>query len=241
MNYFSVSQEQIKQFGRDGFLMVERLFDAREIGLLEKIARADKEKASQVNTARDARGGESRLWLSSETGREDIYNGFCHGRRIIDTMEKLLDDEVYLYHYKMIDKEPRVGGAWEWHQDYGYWYNKKCLFPDMASCMIAVDHAHRGNGCFQVMRGSHKLGRIEHGIFGTQAGPTPSALPLPLNTSITCIAKWNPEPLSSSTQICCTDPTTMRAVIPAWFSSAVTTPATTPAKRNPVTRTIPHS
>ena len=178
MNYFSVSQEQIKQFGRDGFLMVERLFDAREIGLLEKIARADKEKASQVNTARDARGGESRLWLSSETGREDIYNGFCHGRRIINTMEKLLDDEVYLYHYKMIDKEPRVGGAWEWHQDYGYWYNKKCLFPDMASCMIAVDYAHRGNGCFQVMRGSHKLGRIEHGTYGTQAGADPERVAL---------------------------------------------------------------
>ena len=71
------------------------------------------------------------------------------------------------------------------------------------------------NSCFQDMRGSHKLGRIEHGIFGTQAGPTPSALPLPLNILITCIAKWNPEPLCSSTQICCTDPTKIRAVIPA--------------------------
>ena len=29
----------------------------------------------------------------------------------------MMRDEVYLYHYKMMVKEPRVGGAWEWHQD----------------------------------------------------------------------------------------------------------------------------
>ena len=81
-----------------------------------------------------------------------------------------MEDEVYLYHYKMMVKEPRVGGAWEWHQDYGYWYNNNCLYPDMASCMIAVDRAYKGNGCLQVLRGSHKLGRLEHGKSGTQTG-----------------------------------------------------------------------
>ena len=31
-------------------------------------------------------------------------------------------EEAYHYHTKMMIKEPHVGGAWEWHQDYGYWY-----------------------------------------------------------------------------------------------------------------------
>jgi len=31
----------------------------------------------------------------------------------------------------------------------------------MASCLIAVDRALEGNGCLQVLRGSHKLGRID--------------------------------------------------------------------------------
>ncbi len=75
-------------------------------------------------------------------------------------------------------KEPRVGGAWEWHQDYGYWYNNGCLYPDMASCMIAVDRAYEGNGCLQVLRGSHKLGRIEHGKTGTQTGADPERVEL---------------------------------------------------------------
>ena len=77
---------------------------------------------------------------------------------------------MYHYHHKMILKEPRVGGAWAWHQDYGYWYNNGCLFPEMASCMIAVDRATRANGCLQVIRGSHRMGRIDHGPIGDQTG-----------------------------------------------------------------------
>eukprot|EP01046_Picozoa_sp_COSAG06_P088870 COSAG06_NODE_35274_length_462_cov_0.710744_1_plen_107_part_01 len=85
-------------------------------------------------------------------------------------MQSLLDDEVYHYHHKMMLKEPLIGGAWEWHQDYGYWYDNGCLYPDMASCLIAVDRATRENGCLQVVRGSHKLGRLEHGKTGGQTG-----------------------------------------------------------------------
>jgi ectoine hydroxylase-related dioxygenase (phytanoyl-CoA dioxygenase family) len=70
----------------------------------------------------------------------------------------------------MMLKEPKVGGAWEWHQDYGYWYNNGCLFPDMGSCLIAVDRATKANGCLQVIPGSHKMGRIEHGQTGGQTG-----------------------------------------------------------------------
>ena len=32
----------------------------------------------------------------------------------------------------------------------------------MASCMVAIDRAHAGDGALNVMRGSHKLGRLDH-------------------------------------------------------------------------------
>ena len=38
----------------------------------------------------------------------------------------------------------------------------------MASCWIALNKADRENGCLQVIRGSHKAGRIEHGVYSTQ-------------------------------------------------------------------------
>ena len=85
-------------------------------------------------------------------------------------MERLLGGEVYHYHHKLILKEPLTGGAWEWHQDYGYWYNNGCLFPLLASCLIAIDRATGENGCLEVLQGSHLIGRIDHGKVGDQTG-----------------------------------------------------------------------
>jgi ectoine hydroxylase len=36
--------------------------------------------------------------------------------------------------------------------------------------LIAVDRATKENGCLQVIKGSHHLGRIEHGTTGDQVG-----------------------------------------------------------------------
>lgn len=101
---------------------------------------------------------------------DDLYSACVRSERMAGTMEILLGGEVYHYHHKMNMKEPFVGGAWEWHQDYGYWYNNGCLFPYMGSVMIAVDAATQENGCLQVIRGSHHMGRIDHGLTGEQTG-----------------------------------------------------------------------
>ena len=81
-------------------------------------------------------------------------------------MEEYLDDEIYHYHSKIIWKKPGDGG-FDWHQDYGYWYHNACLYPDMASCFIMLDRATKENGCLKVLKGSHKVGRIGHGISNT--------------------------------------------------------------------------
>lgn len=169
MSAFSVTAKQISEFNETGYLLVRQLFDAEETQLLITIAKQDR-AMDQALAAKDAQGGVSRLSLRNELS-DDIYSACVRCPRIVDTMEKLLGDEVYHFHHKMMLKEPLVGGAWEWHQDYGYWYKfNACLFPDMASCMIAVDRATKENGCLQVIQGSHKLGRVEHGVTGTQTG-----------------------------------------------------------------------
>ena len=73
---------------------------------------------------------------------------------------RFMGDEVYVYHYKMAMKEAANSeiqesgrsNNWEWHQDYGYWYNSGALLPDFASCWIAVDEATRENGCLKVLQ-----------------------------------------------------------------------------------------
>ena len=40
----------------------------------------------------------------------------------------------------------------------------------MISMMIAITEANKANGCLQVIKGTHKMGRIEHGFAGEQVG-----------------------------------------------------------------------
>jgi ectoine hydroxylase-related dioxygenase (phytanoyl-CoA dioxygenase family) len=82
-----------------------------------------------------------------------------------------------------MQKEPKVGGAWEWHQDYGYWYKNEFLFPgQMISVMVAITDANKENGCLQVIKGTHKMGRIEHGFSGEQVGASQHYVDLALQT-----------------------------------------------------------
>ena len=132
-------------------------------------------------------------------------------------------DEIYHYHTKvrkfnfelnlsthayftpahlscqLMMKEAKTGGGFVWHQDYGYWYQNGCLFPEMATVFIPVDRytslsvilrcimdwiemyrrsyrCMRENGCLQVLQGSHKCGRIDHKLSGDQAGADPQRL-----------------------------------------------------------------
>ena len=50
------------------------------------------------------------------------------------------------------------------------------------SVMIAITEANKQNGCLQVIKGSHKMGRIEHGFAGEQVGASQHYVDLALKT-----------------------------------------------------------
>lgn len=167
-----MSDLQVKAFQQDGFVVIRGLLDAEETLLTLNAARQDEAIREHTMQVIDSKGRSTNLSLWNHPG-DDIYGAICRSRRVVDSMEKLLGDEVYHYHSKLSAKQPKVGGAWEWHQDYGYWYQNGCLFPDLASVFIALDPATRENGCLQLLKGSHRMGRIDHGRFGSQTGADP--------------------------------------------------------------------
>ncbi|MBI1321224.1 MAG: phytanoyl-CoA dioxygenase family protein [Candidatus Hydrogenedens sp.] len=156
-------------FERDGYVVARGLFSAEEMRLLHLVGKADAGLLGDTLDRHDTSGHVTRLALRNDL-RDDLYSAIVRSERMVRPMERMLGGEVYHYHHKMNMKEPKVGGAWEWHQDYGYWYDNGCLFPYMASAMIAVDEATIENGCLQVIKGSHHMGRIEHGVVADQTG-----------------------------------------------------------------------
>jgi len=161
--------EQLGDYARDGYVVIPGLFDSEETDLLRRAAKEDRALDEHAFGKGDGEGGRVRLSLWNHPG-DDLYGMFARCYRIVDTVEAILQDEPYHYHSKMVMKEAKVGGAWAWHQDYGYWYQNGVLYPDLCSVYIAVDPATQENGCMQVLKGSHRMGRIEHVLTGDQAG-----------------------------------------------------------------------
>ena len=168
----TLSTEQVSDFQGNGFLIVRNLFDAEETGILRAAAQADSSFEHHVHDIDDVDGGKAQLVSWNKAG-DNLWGAIARSERIVNTMEQLLNDEVYHYHSKMSIKQPHIGGAWNWHQDYGYWYQNGCLYPDMASVFIALDPNIRENGCLKVLKGSHKMGRVDHDRYGDQTGADP--------------------------------------------------------------------
>ena len=175
MSAFKISADQTRSFQEHGYLIIRGLFDTEEMSIVRESAQRDQAFKKNAHDLKDTAGGVAKLVLWNHAGK-DVFGAVARSPRIVDTMETLLGDEVYHYHSKMSIKEPLTGGAWEWHQDYGYWYLNGCLYPDMGSALVAVDPNTRANGCLQLLKGSHKMGRIEHGRYGEQTGADPERI-----------------------------------------------------------------
>ncbi|MFD1816028.1 Ectoine hydroxylase-related dioxygenase, phytanoyl-CoA dioxygenase (PhyH) family [Pseudarcicella hirudinis] len=167
-----LSDEQVKAYHRDGYVIVRNFFSAQEIGKLYEVAIDDEQMRKNALDLNDKSGFKTKLSLWFTPG-DDVYGLATRSERMIGGAAQLLDSDspVCHFHSKLMQKEPKVGGAWEWHQDYGYWYKNQFMFPDqMLSVMLALTIANQENGCLQVIKGSHKLGRVNHGFSGEQVG-----------------------------------------------------------------------
>ncbi len=169
MNYKRFTDEHLTSYGHDGYVIIREFFHPKEVALLLETYHKDQLVKDSAINVDDNSGLNTKLTLWYNSG-DDIYGAFSKSERVVDGLEKIWNGEPALYHTKFMQKEPKVGGSWEWHQDYGYWYDNGFLMPEMLSVMVAVTRANKENGCLQVLKGSHKIGRINHGSTGEQVG-----------------------------------------------------------------------
>lgn len=168
----SITQEQFNTYQRDGYLFIRQFCNAAETNKLYRTALEDDAMRKHALDLNDQSGKKTKLSLWFTPGN-DVFGYLTRSERMVNAVADLLNNDtpVCHFHSKLMQKEPRVGGAWEWHQDYGYWYKNQFMFPDqLISVMVALTPANKENGCLQVIKGSHKMGRVNHGFAGEQVG-----------------------------------------------------------------------
>ena len=92
-----LTDDQVRRHGEDGYYIARGLYDAEEMDLLSRAAREDKTLDQHAIQRKYGEGGMAKLTLWNHAG-DDIYGMFSRGRRLVDSMEKLLGGEVYHYH-----------------------------------------------------------------------------------------------------------------------------------------------
>lgn len=172
MPFENLNREQVQSFHKDGYVIVKNFCSKAEVDRMYSTAIEDDAMSKNALLLNDQTGKKTKLSLWFTPGN-DVFGYLTRSEKMIHSVAQLLDSKapVCHFHSKLMQKEPKVGGAWEWHQDYGYWYKNQFMFPDqLISVMVALTKANKENGCLQVIKGSHKLGRVNHGFAGEQVG-----------------------------------------------------------------------
>lgn len=164
-----LNSEHVAGYRRDGYVLLGSVFSPREVAAMLRAVESGERVAGNISGPADAGGRKSSLSLWNELG-DDIWAAASTSPRIVNNIRVLLGEEISFFHGKVMHKEAHTGGQWEWHQDYGYWYDQGFVFPRLMSAFVALDPAMRENGCLQVLRGSHHLGRLSHRKVGEQTG-----------------------------------------------------------------------
>lgn len=178
-----LSAEEWRAWREDGFFVRERVFTAPEVEALRDAAECCVERASAAIAAGSDsyaidgnvyhEAGGSTIQLEHRPGSRTIrvIEPFHHldarlsrlidDDRLVEPMRELVGDErVALFTDKLNLKRPREGSRFRWHQDSPYWAHFATELERLPNVLVALDDAHERNGCFRVIRGSHRRGML---------------------------------------------------------------------------------
>jgi ectoine hydroxylase len=80
---------------------------------------------------------------------------------MIEPVEQMFDEKLYLHQFKINGKMAFEGDVWQWHQDYGTWLNDDLMPTERAmNVAIFLDDVNPFNGPLMFIPGSHKKGVV---------------------------------------------------------------------------------
>ena len=101
---------------------------------------------------------------------KELYS-LTQDTRITDPVRSILEeDEISLWTDKLNLKRPGKGSGFGWHQDSPYWVHDSQNVDLLPNVYLSLDNADENNGCFRVIRASHKAGCLPGTSNGTQLG-----------------------------------------------------------------------
>ena len=159
-----LTDAQVSRFWEDGFVGVDDVFPEAEVEALR--AAADDPAIRQDLEKR--RAAERVVHLIPLTTRHPAFKELARDPRLTEPVARLIGDDIQLSNSKLATKPPKPGaGAFDWHQDFAYYTHTNY---DLVSVAVALDDVSPDNGGMFAVRGSHRLGLLDHTEDGWMTG-----------------------------------------------------------------------
>ena len=156
----NITKEQKEVFDKEGYLFFPSIFSQQEVqNLLHAVPQLYKirEEYNFREKGSDAVRTNFAAHLYSAP-----FAKLARHPRMIQPVEDLLQEKLYMHQFKINGKMAFEGDVWQWHQDYGTWFNDD-LMPSARAMNVAIflDEVTEFNGPLLFIPGSHKKGVIK--------------------------------------------------------------------------------
>jgi len=164
-----LSESQLSEFNRDGFLIIRQLAPKALCESMLEIARRQLANPTPpveyeadlaypgAPPSRAAPGGLTIRRLRNAYQRDACFRAWAENPAQIANLEQLLHEPVCLslaHHNCVMTKHPAFGTATGWHRDIRYWSFAR---PELICVWLALGPENAENGGLRFIPGSHRL------------------------------------------------------------------------------------
>ncbi len=167
-----LTQEQIAQFDREGYLFFPGLFTPEEIQvLIDEVPRLYAQHRPE--NVRE-KGSEAVRTNFAAHMYSKLFARLARHPRMVESVMQIFGEPVYMHQFKINGKMAFDGDIWQWHQDYGTWQADD-LMPAARAMNVAIflDEVNEFNGPLMFIPESHK-----HGVLDAEHDVSTTSYPL---------------------------------------------------------------
>lgn len=143
---------KISRFWEDGFLVVDDVFSTGEVEELRQACAAPEDTVWETS--------DSTVHSLGITVRDPLFLALARDARLSQRLTALIGPDIQLQHSKLAAQAGQKGkGGFGWHQDFAFFPHTN---TDLVAIMVMLDDSTPDNGCMNMVRGSHRLGLLNH-------------------------------------------------------------------------------